>query len=355
MPDIDNKYITDAIDELINYLGIKRDIPSEVVYKPLLGGNIKKSIEKIVSYLGLPVAVNLLFTDTFESHDLVKTSHSGRGVGGITAQVSIPGYLPFYGTSGLQDFPITVKVSRNCKKYPKVFAAIMAHEFSHVVLHCLCHKEKENEFYTDLAAMILGFSEIMRLGRKVIENKQSYSSVETTTTTYGYLSDEQFDFAFLKIKSTLKKSIDSYIDWNGKVFQKLTIYKKQLLSYKRKLFQFNRFLVYLDEHQSKRIIKEDLTKIILFHQLDYAEKFTAVASTHSERLKEVSSVHYGFPQVTRHYTRQRLDSLQTLHEQIGTLVSDIEEKYALLNDDVSILRKYVNTLYQLKIHRQTVQ
>jgi len=153
---IDKKYISNAIDELIKLLGIKEEVPIQMILDPFHAGKVKESIETIANYLGLPIAVNLSYVpagyqkrnsgNRFESSALAKTNHAGRGVEGITAQVSIPSYLPLYGASGLQGFPISVKISDNCRRYPQTFVAVMAHELSHIVLHSLWHKEKDNEF-----------------------------------------------------------------------------------------------------------------------------------------------------------------------------------------------------------------
>jgi hypothetical protein len=103
---VDNKYISNAIDELVGFLGIKENIAVETVLKPLHNGNTKECIEKIANQLGLPIAVKLLIGESFESRDLVTTNDAGQGTEGITAQVSIPDGLPFYGTSAMQSFPI---------------------------------------------------------------------------------------------------------------------------------------------------------------------------------------------------------------------------------------------------------
>jgi hypothetical protein len=104
----------------------------------------------------------------FSSTHLVKTDSKGRGVAAITAQVSIPSYLPFYGSAGMVNYPIRVQVRENCNEHPMTFVSVMAHELSHVVLHSMRHNERQNEFYTDLTAMMLGFSDVMKLGRKVL-------------------------------------------------------------------------------------------------------------------------------------------------------------------------------------------
>lgn len=352
MSRVDNKYISHAIDELISLLGIKEHIPTGIILKPLRSGKVKESVEKIADYLGLPIVVNLSFSDKFETRSLATTDYSGRGVEGITAQVSIPGHLPFYGTSGLKNFPIRIKISDNCQRYPETFMAIMAHELSHILLHSLMHKEKDNEFYTDLTAMILGFSNVLRGGRKVVETEEYYASIETTTTTYGYLSDEQFNFAFNKIDKILKKSIDSYNDLKGKALQKLTTYRKQLSSYKKQLFRFNRFMECLDKNQNKRIGKEDAVKIVVFHQPDYDAKFTVALRSNEEKFKEINDFCVGLLKNTRHYGQQRLNALQVFHEKIDTLISDLKKESDLLNNDVNTLKKYIGFIPKLKINRQ---
>ncbi len=363
MDKIDNKYISDAIDELISVLGIKEDIPIEILLKPFEAGNIKGCIENIADYLGLPIAINLSYVaanyqtgnaaNRFESSALAKTDRSGRGVEGITAQVSIPPYLPLYGTSGLQGFPISVKISDNCQRHPATFLAVMAHELSHIVLHSLLHKEKDNEFYTDTTAMILGFSSVMLLGRKHRELKGvqyknyglfSESTTETLTTTYGYLSDEQFNFAFNKIDKILKKNIDS----REKLTKKLTTYRNLLSSYKEELFRFKKFMEYLDKNWIKRIKGEDGAKIVAFHQLDYADRFATVTRSNEGKLKEINDFCVGLV----HYTQPRLNSLQKFDEEIDTLTSDLKREFDLLNNDVNTLRKYVGFIPKLKIKRQ---
>jgi len=351
---IDNKYVSNVIDELISLLGIKEHIPIVAIRKPFDAGNVKGCIEKIADYLGLPIVINLSYVpanyrtrnagNRFESSALATTDRSGRGVEGITAQVSIPSYLPFYGTSGLQGFPISVKISDNCLRHPETFLAIMAHELSHIVLHSLLHKEKDNEFYTDPTAMILGFSTVMKIGRKVVETKENVFSTETLTTTYGYLSDNQFNFAFNRISAILKENIDS----RKKVFEKLITYRQRLSFYKKEFFKFKRFVEYLDKNQSKRVRREDGAKIVVFHQVDYTDKFAVVIRSNEAKLKEINDFCVGLV----HYTQPRLNSLQKFDEEIDTLISELRSEFDLLNNDVNTLGKYVGFFHKRKINRQ---
>ncbi|MFC1929000.1 hypothetical protein ACFLXK_05315 [Chloroflexota bacterium] len=354
MDKIDYNYISNAIDELVSLLGIKEDVPIDTILEPFSAGDIKGCIENIAHYLGLPVVVNISYVpakyqrdsrDRFETSALVKTDRAGQGVEGITAQVSIPSYLPSYGSSGLQNFPISVKISNNCQRHPAAFMAVMAHELSHILLHSLRHKEKDNEFYTDLTAMVLGFSYVVLSGRKVVETRENYASIETTTITYGYLSDEQFNFAFNKIDKILEK----YKDLKEKLIKKLATYKNLLSLYKKEVLKFNNFVEELDKNPTKKIGSQDGAKIVEFHQSDYADRFTAIMRSNEARLTEINDFCVGLV----HYSQPRLNSLQKHHKEIDTLISDIKREFDLLHGNVNTLRKYVGFFYKRKINRQS--
>src|SRR5262249_52388291 len=205
---------------------------------------------------GLPIEVNLSYvsndyrpdaTDGFHTTQLVKTDWRGRGIAGITAQVSIPSYLPFYGSTGMVNFPISVRVRENCVDHPATFVTLIAHELSHIVLHSMRHKEKQNEFYTDLTAMMLGFAGVMRLGRKVINSKHHGSMTMTQTTTYGYLSDANFDFAMIRIHSMLSVARAK----RTQALKEIEAREKDLREKRRELHYFRDYLAYLD-HKSGR-------------------------------------------------------------------------------------------------------
>ena len=171
-------------------------------------------------------------------------------------------------------------------------------------------------------------------------------STKTLTTTYGYLSDEQFYFAFNKINEILNRNINL----KKMLLEKLTAYRKHLYSYKKELLKFNKFVEYLDENQRKRIRKEDADVIVSFHQVDYAERFTVVIRNNEGRLKEINDYRVGLA----HYTQPRLNTLQKFSKEIDILMTDLKREFNLLNKNVSILEKYVGFLYKWKINRQTI-
>ena len=350
MERVDNKYISNAIDELVGFLGIKENIAVETVLKPLHNGNTKECIEKIANQLGLPIAVKLLIGESFESRDLVTTNNAGQGTEGITAQVSIPDGLPFYGTSAMQSFPIQVQVGGNCRRYPHTFVAIMAHELSHIVLHSLWHREKNNEIYTDLAAMLLGFAVVMRMGRYAVETTQIGVGLEQTTTTrFGYLADNQFEFALGRINAILKTSRTAFNKVRTKITRTLTTYKKQLDLYRKMFYEFNKLIEYLDKNPRKKIREEDVPKVVEVHSLNYGERFVSVLRSNEKKLREVELLYSGwFQHSQHHYSTQRLDSLGVFHDDLHGLLSCLKRECALLKDDVAILRRCVGFLGRLK-------
>ena len=368
MDRIDNKYINGAIDELVGSLGIKESIPIKTIREPFCAGKVKESIETMANYLGLPIVVNLQYVpatyqrrnieggntgDGFESSSLVKTDSAGRGIEGITAQVSIPSYLPFYGTPKLQGFRISVKISDNCRKHPETFIALMAHELSHVLLHSLWHKEKNNEIYTDLAAMILGFSAVINTGRKVVETQNYGTFSQTSTTTYGYLSDKQFYFALNRAKRILQDKTTSWNDLKGRTLQKLTACKKQLHLYRKMLYELNKFIEYLDKNPERKIRKEDVPKVIEIHGPNYIERFASALRNNEKKLKEVEFLYSDrFKHPHHHYTMQRLDSLRMFCENLNALVLDFTSESDLVSNDVAILRRCFSFFDRLKISRQ---
>lgn len=268
--DIDN-----AVTELISLFGIKKDIEHEELVDMIRTQHIKKGIKVIAFELGLPIEVNLFYVpkeykknekNMFQSKALSETDASGRGISGITAQVSIPNNLPLYGSAELKGFNIDVKVSVGCHEHPWAFITIMAHELSHILLYSMRHPQRDSEFYTDLLPMILGFRKVVEKGRQVVEiTREIGDRWETQTITYGYLSDKQFEIASNKIKTAFKernKVKENYI----KEITKL----KALCSKARLNMQlFKKFLEYLGKYRKRYYKKADAHRIVLLHHIGY--------------------------------------------------------------------------------------
>lgn len=199
-----NEEIAIALDGLISCFGVKEDISPDALYDLLEKNDTEGCVQEIARLLELPIRISLSYVpkdyrpdnaNSFRSSSLSKTDWTGRGTEGIIAQVSIPPHMPMYGTSSFQGYSISVRVSENCSSHPETFVAIMAHELSHVLLAALMSPYKDSELHTDLVPIILGFRDAVRMGRKRIESTTSGNTTTTHTTTYGYLTDSQFEYA----------------------------------------------------------------------------------------------------------------------------------------------------------------
>lgn len=350
---VDNKYIDEAIDNLFHLIGIKEDILYNSIRKPFKKGKIKECIKIIAEYLGLPVQINLSYVSSyynpnstndqgFTTQQLVETDAQKRGVAGIIAQVSIPSYLPLYGTQTFVNFPIDVKVSENIKEHPDTFMAIIAHELSHIVLSSLRYSEKDNEIYTDITAMLLGFNEVMRFGRQTIKEHQEYSLSSTTTitetTTYGYLLDEQFVFAYKKIIKILKQNKKI----KKKLIKKLYSLQKQISIFENNILKFKNYMEFLDKNTNKKIEQKDAQKIVLFHQPGYAEEIENFTKLVKEKLQKQQDY-----KLIKHYYHSWHNDLNKV---LTTINVDIEQKRKLFEKDFKILKKNISLFWKLKIN-----
>lgn len=358
MNEVKNDYIEKALNELIPTFGTKEFVDQRKLISLIHSKKIKESVKEIALYLGLPIEVSISYVpkgyrpnanDGFHSTHLVKTDRKGRGIGGITAQVSIPPNLPLYGTPNMVNFPINVRLSENCAENPETLISVMAHELSHIVLYSTWHKEKENEFYTDLTAMILGFADIMKIGRKVvkIDSSTEYgilsSSTTTTTqtTTYGYLSDENFNFAFKKIQSILSKQKSE----KKKFLKKLNKFRKQLHKTKKLSLYFIKYLEYLDKNLNQKISQEDSHKISTFHQSGYTDNFQSALRKNETSLKNFLK----FVQKLKNYSKQNTEKMKQYETQLKLDNEELGKQHSLFQKDVDILKKYVGFFYKWKL------
>lgn len=98
-------------------------------------------------------------------------------------------YLPLYGSPSFNNFKILIFIFRWLTNYPlETFLFCIAHELTHVVLDAIRHPLQNNEVAVDLAAMLFGFSDVIKVGRRV------------NGSLCGYLNDHQFQIAYQEIK-----------------------------------------------------------------------------------------------------------------------------------------------------------
>lgn len=353
--EISNEYIDKAINELAKFFGIKEPVLSENIFQKIRSGKVKEGMKLIALQLGLPIDINITNVpndyraqngdNQFHSTHLTKVHQHGSGSEGITAQVSIPGNLPFYGSSALKDYPINVKISDNCTEHPVVFAMIMAHELSHVLLYSLNHSQKENEFYTDLTAIMLGFQNIFQNGRKITETDVEQGFMSTTTrtrtTTYGYLNDEQFNFARNKINTILEKNRER----KKLLSDKIKRFNKLFSKYKKILYKFKKFLDYLTKNTSSKISGADGKRMTEFFQPGYIDDLDVPLKDYGIKKENIQN----FLNDLTHYTDQRVASIESYIKELSSYFEKLNSKLSIIKKDAKMLSKYVGYKYRIKV------
>lgn len=351
MVEVDNKYIDSAVDELMQLLGVKERIEYGYLQDMLEEGKAKDCVEAIAHTMGLPISVILsyvpsvyrgtsTFGQRFTSHEIVKTIGTGKirkGTESITAQVSAPSILPFFGSPSLKNYFVTVKVSDNATKYPITFMAIMAHELSHILLRTMQHREKDNEVYTDLTSMLLGFNEVVKMGRKVVEQDIGTTETTTYTTTYGYLSDSGFDYAYQKISRILERNRKI----KKAIIQKIKQLRKLLVQVKKGISKFKYYIKVIDKNPRSRISKYDASQIVSLHQPNYIKKYEDVISESDTRLQK-----YRDYKVINHYPHNWHTDIEN---ELNQITHEVKEIVKLLKKNLRVLKKNMSLHWRFRV------
>lgn len=273
---------------------------------------------------------------------MVKTDEHGYATEGITAQVIIPGNLPTYGTPALNNYPITIKVSENCTKHVPTFAMIVAHELTHVLFYSLNHPQKDNEIYTDLNAMMQGFLNIYSKGRKITHEDRTTNSefVTTTTTTYGYLSDKQFQFASNRINKLLEKAREK----KRILAEEINKTSKLIMEYNVILDSFNKNLEYLTKNTKIRISGDDGKKMVMFFQPDYMENICSPINGYSQKQKRVKK----YIENLTHYTTITLKDIANFMDISKIDNEKLRQNICSLSKDNKVMEKYTGHFSKIK-------
>jgi uncharacterized protein YqgV (UPF0045/DUF77 family) len=351
MIEVDNKYIDSAVDELMQLLGVKERIEYGFLQNMLEEGKAKDCVETIAHTMGLPIGVVISYVPSvyrgtstpgqgFASQEIVKTVGTGegrKGVESITAQVSAPSILPLFGSSNLKNYFVTVKVSDNVTKYPMTFMAVMAHELSHILLRTMQHRERDNEVYTDLTSMLLGFNEVVKMGRKVIEQDLGATYATTYTTTYGYLSDSGFDYAYQKIGRVLERNRKT----KKAIIQKIKQLRKLLVQVKNGISKFRYYIKVIDNNPRSRISKDDASQIVSLHQPNYVKKFEDFISESETRLQK-----YRDYKGINHYPHNWHTDIEG---ELNQITHEVKEVAKLLKKNLSVLKKNMSLPWRFRV------
>jgi hypothetical protein len=249
------------------------------------------------------------------------------------------------------NFPVQVRISENCADRPDTLVTVMAHELSHIVLHSMWHKEKENEVYTDLTAMTLGFARVMKKGRKVeITSSVKHNPANRTTTThkqtttYGYLSDDEFEYATRTFEGILTK----HLLVKRNLLDKIEQSKQQVVAARSTHAQFTHCLSYLDKHLNRKIAPEEARKMSSYHQPWYCDNFLAIANQTEKQLDAFSRCLGEL----RTYRNQSLELVRKHENQQAKNAKELARCHSVLEQDVRVLKKHVGFFERFRLFRK---
>jgi len=333
-----------AIDELARGLGVKETLRLTIP-SALSPEDLPRWVQTVADSLGLPVRVDvsLISTDSaepgFGTTNMSRTDSRGRGIEGITAQVRIPTSIPMFGTEGLRNFPIEVRVSQNCGKSPATFVAIMAHELSHVLLASLRHPRRDSELHTDLVPLLLGFRRIASVGRTRVER----GTEGEVRTTFGYLTDPQFYFAVGYVEDLLCDARKKRED----VARLLQWVTTAVPNASRQLARFKAYRAYVNHHPPKKTKGGDGARLVRFNGVNY----TGAWKGNIEKARSHLAASGGaFPAVS-HYTSKLLQRLDREHQQLSSIADRLDDTLKCVTADAAILRRYLPLAIKLRENR----
>lgn len=334
---LSNEYIGKAIDHLVSYLGVKESLGSTKLEEMYNTEEIERGVRHIAFQLGLPIQIHLVYGEkNIQSAGLARTDAAGHGMEGVIAQVDIPQYLPKYGSKDLTHFPIKIFIGSGYRQQVPTLFAIIAHELSHVVLHSLSSQHKQDEFYTDLVAPILGLSPVIEMGRKVIKTVLNNNMTQTQTITYGYLTDEQFVFAKDKIRRILEERKATKIKTDAEILE----LKRLCDITKEKFGQFEKYLEKLDKHPKTKIAETDAHRLILFHQGAYVDEVKNIIRE-CERYVSRMSVLIAR---TVHYTSKNLNLLESFRDRTIKIAGKLIARSSALDEDIKLIKKSIGLM-----------
>ena len=338
-----------AIDELVGSLGVKEDVWCNDLYKLVVKREPEKCVQEIAGRLGLPIRISLSYaprhfkagdTSGFQSTALSETDCAGHGKDGITAQVSIPDSVPLFGSPSLVGYPINVRISENCLDRPEIFVTVMAHELSHVVLKSLAHPKKDSELHTDLVPILLGFRDCVRMGRKNVQHTTVGNKTTTRTTTIGYLTDPQFEFACSEVTRLLQPhehDKQHLLELTKSLHRKIHNHTEGLRS-------FREYLNYLDAHLTRKIRERDAGPIVQFHASGYTQDW----ETETKKAKLHLDSTERFVSGLIHYTAGTVKQLGNQTRCLRLTSQKLDRATEEIDRDVKVLRRNVGLMFRLR-------
>ncbi len=188
--------------------------------------------------------------------------------------------------------------------------------------------------------ILLGFRVIVLRGRKVEVSSASATGRTTRTTTYGYLTDSQFEFAFNKVSSRL----DRHQDEKEEALEKAVEIRKLHQRASQDLKAFRDSLAYLDGRASHRLRAKDAKRIVTFHSLDYTREWElSLSHVGTVAVNEEVAIR----QIT-HFTNHSLEALRRSSERLNAALLKIGTVSQSIKSDLKVLRQNVGVAKRLR-------
>lgn len=177
--------ISEYFSKLSLSFSIKDDVPAEDILKLRTWFNEKKYSKCILYvrdlfHLSIPLKIIYLKKSIRESDDEI-----------VLACIHVSDKCFQKGMAGKLKLRLFILPEAISSQF-ELFIYVVAHEIAHIALFSAKHELRQKEIATDLLAMMSGFLDVIKIGRKVSTTKSK--------KRIGYLTDYWFNLFFLGIK-----------------------------------------------------------------------------------------------------------------------------------------------------------
>lgn len=344
---ISNDEISTILDELVELLGVREDIPTHVLYDDYGQIDERHCLNEIVKKLCLPVAINIVkvpkyqfghYGKRFNTTGLANTGANGRGAEGIAAQVMIPGNVPLYGSQRLDGFPITVMLGDGCCDRIFTFVTVMAHELSHVLLETLQFPKRDSELYTDLVPIVMGFGGDVRAGRKA--SARSLDGTHLCETTFGYLTDQQFNHAMAYTCDIVSKNRRPKVELTCT----LEALSNEVLRCERCLDKWHNCLDLLDSRKLVTMEMAHASRMVSFHQPGYTDEWSGITAQAKEAVIYARSHEYRIS----HYTAITCRDISSKNQELMMMYGELQQIAEHIQCDLNMMERYMGFKHRFK-------
>lgn len=316
--------ISSKFDYLYSLFGVKEEINTIDLLDNIIDRNYKKAATVIARKLGLPISVSI---------QLIK--NNGENIrGGKVAEVSIPGNLPLYGSKDLYDFPILIRLFNFASSNPDIFVNIISHELSHILLASIKSPFNKDEKMVDLCPILLGFREVIQRSRVLI----TYSNIKTS---YGYLNDNEFYFAYHKTSSFIelfRKKKSNIADQISKLSKEIALCKKILQKQELTLKLF-------DKNINRKIKNKHISDILDLHDPNY---FSNKSYAIDAMLTKITHKKEDLEKIN-HYGEKTEKILIEFQDFVDRTKFDIKQRVAKNRSNSVMISKYLNIFEKINL------